>query len=238
MNNDDVNNDMPDWCRDTDTITSSSLQSLGNTKRDSESSRLLKRQSLLRGNNTNRRESLGTLSPPITTINEYDDDDIECFGSFFDPVLLWFRTFHVLSCCVGIATTIANIYVLSKYFNVYDVRDVAIRLYTIICSMLIVISEIDWRYVMHRVRILDLWFFRGLFFCIVGFLTISDGPLFQNGIQPQDICGFIEISMGIIYVVFGIFCVKSIKLQHLAKYESKSNNEKVNPIGSEDFVSV
>jgi len=252
MENDDMDGDMPDWVRDQPSHGSSSLGSTA-IRRDNENSRLLKRQSLSRNNNgRGGRESLGNLgpvSPPSLQqpLNEYDDDDIECMGSLFDPVLLWFRAFHTLSLLCGLSCTIVNIYVLSKIMksktsNMNDdvgIRDIIIRVYTIICCLLIIITEIDWRYIMHRVRILDLWFFRGFYYAFVGFLSLSDG-VNKYGIQPQDICGCIEIGMGFIYVLFGAMCVKSIKLQHLAKYENKNNNveKNANPISELDFVSV
>jgi len=241
MDNED-SSDMPDWVRDPPMNPS-----IGAIKKETENSRLLKRQSILRGNN-GKRESLGSIniSPQqqIIVNNEYEDDDIECFGSFFDPVLLWFRTFHTLSLLCGLACACANLYVLSKLSTsiiIPSVRDISIRIYTVICSLLIVITEGDWRYIMHRVRILDLWFFRGFYYAFVGFLTLSDAPIFKDGIQPQDICGYIEIGMGCVYVIFGVMCVKSIKLQHLAKYDKKNNNiEKniINPMSDIDFVSV
>lgn len=58
-------------------------------------------------------------------------------------------------------------------------------------------TEIDWRYVMKRIRILDLWFFRGLFYFYVGFITIENDTTFT---QPQDIIGLTQISMGACYV--------------------------------------
>ena len=63
-------------------------------------------------------------------------------------------------------------------------------------------KEIDWRYVMKRIRILDLWFFRGLFYFYVGFITIENDTTFT---QPQDIIGLTQISMGACYV-FMVSC--------------------------------
>jgi len=165
MDNED-SNEMPDWVRDPINPP------IGTIKKENENSRLLKRQSILRGNG--KRESIGSMnmSPQQVVVNEYEDDDIECFGSFFDPVLLWFRTFHTLSLLCGLACACANLYVLSKIttssiITTVSIRDISIRIYTVICSLLIVITEGDWRYIMHRVRILDLWFFRGFYYAFV-----------------------------------------------------------------------
>ena len=58
--------------------------------------------------------------------------------------------------------------------------------------------EIDWRYVMKRIRILDLWFFRGFFYFYVGFITVQGDSTFT---QPQDIIGLAMICMGAFYVL-------------------------------------
>ena len=64
----------------------------------------------------------------------------------------------------------ANAYILVTVDAIsMDYKDIITRCYAIIFSVVIVLAEIDWRYVMRRIRILDLWFFRGVF---VGLLQI------------------------------------------------------------------
>jgi hypothetical protein len=51
---------------------------------------------------------------------------------------------------------------------------------------------------MKRIRILDLWFFRGFFYFYVGFITIEGDTTFN---QPQDIIGLAQLAMGACYVL-------------------------------------
>ena len=51
---------------------------------------------------------------------------------------------------------------------------------------------------MKRIRILDLWFFRGFFYFYVGFITVQGDTTFS---QPQDMIGLAMIAMGAFYVL-------------------------------------
>lgn len=70
---------------------------------------------------------------------------------------------------------------------------------------------------MKRIRILDLWFFRGFFYFYVGFITIEGDTTFN---QPQDIIGLAQLAMGACYVLmvgesndFIAYTVVSISVQ-------------------------
>lgn len=51
---------------------------------------------------------------------------------------------------------------------------------------------------MRRIRILDLWFFRGLFYFYVGFITLGNDATFTMA-NPQDIAALAQVSMGAFY---------------------------------------
>ena len=120
---------------------------------------------------------------------------------------------------MGLATLGANAYVIAtidRYSLEY--KDIIMRAYAIMFCVVIVLVEIDWRCVVRRMRILDLWFFRGLFYFFVGFITIEGDKTFTD---PQDIIGLIQIGVGALYIIMGALCIKSIKTQRLALYENK-----------------
>ena len=76
-------------------------------------------------------------------------------------------------------------------------RDIITRCYAIVFCVFIVLAEVDWRYIMRRIRILDLWFFRGLFYFYVGFITLGgDNTFFMN---PVDTVALVQASMGAFY---------------------------------------
>ena len=51
---------------------------------------------------------------------------------------------------------------------------------------------------MKRIRILDLWFFRGFFYFYVGFITVQGDSTLS---KPQDMIGLAMIAMGAFYVL-------------------------------------
>lgn len=86
-----------------------------------------------------------------------------------DPVLNWFRMFHLLCGLLGLGSAAINIYVLTNPF--IQLIDIVIHGYAILFSLLIVIIETDWRYVVSRIRVMDVWVWRGLFYALVGFMS-------------------------------------------------------------------
>jgi hypothetical protein len=152
-----------------------------------------------------------------------------------DPILCWFRFWHFTSGLVGLATIAANIYVIVTVDgDILDYRDIIMRGYAVLFGIVIVLVELDWRCVMKKFKIFEHWLVRGLFYFFVGFITIRGGITFQ---QPEDIIGLVQIAVGAIYALMGLFCIKSIKTQRLAYYAEKSSRSR---IGSEPtaYVSV
>ena len=49
---------------------------------------------------------------------------------------------------------------------------------------------------MGRLKVLDLWFFRGLFYAYVGFITLGDDKTFS---QPQDLAALVQMGFGAFY---------------------------------------
>ena len=128
-----------------------------------------------------------------------EDDDEDCCCCPLDPVLAWFRLFHLISGLVGCASMGANGYILAtKDAITMDYKDIVTRTYAIIFCFIVVLAEIDWRYVMRRIRILDLWFFRGLFYFYVGFITLGNDTSLTD---PVDMAALAQICMG------GFYCL-------------------------------
>ena len=138
------------------------------------------------------------MAPARVSASEHDEDE-DCCCCPLDPVLAWFRLFHLISGLVGCASMGANGYILAtKDVVSMDYRDIITRGYAIIFCFVVVLAEIDWRYVMRRIRILDLWFFRGLFYFYVGFITLGAEPTLTD---PVDMAALAQICMG------GFYCL-------------------------------
>ena len=106
--------------------------------------------------------------PPDDESTE-DDSDIFCCCCSSDPVLFSFQCFHFTSGLTGLAAFAANIYTLTK--PSITIRDTIVRSYALVFCLLIVIVELDWRYILNKVRFLDHWILRGFFYAFVGFVT-------------------------------------------------------------------
>lgn len=96
-----------------------------------------------------------------------EEEDCCCCPS--DPVLFGFRCFHVASGLTGIAAFSANVYTYSS--PNLQIKDAIVRTYALFFCALIVLVELDWRFVVSRVKFMDLWVFRGFFYTFVGLLT-------------------------------------------------------------------
>lgn len=107
-------------------------------------------------------------------VHEDDEEDAEgpescCCCCPADPMLFAFQCFHLTAGLTGLAALSANIYVFSG--PNFSIRDAIIRSYALVFCILIVIIELDWRYIVNKIRFADWWVFRGLFYTLVGFIT-------------------------------------------------------------------
>lgn len=104
---------------------------------------------------------------------EEDSGDVDsdscccCFSS--DPMLFAFQCFHITAGLAGLGAFVANIYVFSRPH--ITVKEAIIRGYSLIFCMLMVATELDWRYIVNKARFLDWWVLRGFFYTFIGFIT-------------------------------------------------------------------
>jgi len=128
-----------------------------------------------------------------------------------DPCLIGLAIFHVISGILGFAAVGANAYHITKQIeggNRY--MDIIQRCYVIGFSAIIILAESDWKFLMRRLKLLDLWVFRGFFYMYVGLNTLD---LFAPTVEtPECITGFSLILCGALYVVMGALCLKSVAL--------------------------
>lgn len=118
----------PDWAE------SPSKQSSSSILEQPTSSILPGRKKLIP--KSNKRDNSGNTS------NEEDEEDDDlCCGCALDPILCWFRLFHILSLLIGGASFAANIYVLIKTDGkTFDFKDMVMRIYTLMFCVIIVFT--------------------------------------------------------------------------------------------------
>ena len=83
-------------------------------------------------------------------------EDDECLCCKIDPVLCMFRIFHSFAILTILLGIVSNGCAISKQgFN--DVRDVMIRIFTILFSVALIFVEMSVRLIVRRVRVLENW---------------------------------------------------------------------------------
>ena len=79
-----------------------------------------------------------------------------------DATLCYFRMFHMMCGLVVVLNFVENCIVLTKDFNGRtDIRDVVMRFYDVIFCILCIFVEMDLRYIVDNVKLMDNWIFRG-----------------------------------------------------------------------------
>ena len=149
-------------------------------------------------------------------VDDSDDDDSneDCCCCPQDPCLIGMTIFHCASGALGLAGAAANLYHITQPSEVNKYVDIVQRCYLIAFSAIIVLTEVDWKFLTRRLRLLDLWVFRGLFISFVGLNTLDlVTPTVET---PECIVGFALILCGAVYVVMGSLCLKSIALSRRA----------------------
>lgn len=131
---------------------------------------------------------------------KYEDDECNCCGPM-DPFLIAFRLFSIVVGLCGIAAVAANLYC---FAGPIGFREIVLRTYTALFSVLIVLVEMDWRFIMIRLRLLESWFFRGFFYTFLGFVTYgvqesTDDDRFLP--TPQGIIGLVLGCLGALYML-------------------------------------
>lgn len=103
-----------------------------------------------------------------STPKDDEEEDWRCCPS--DPVLVCFQCFHFTSGVNGLLALLSNAYAVYTFHDL-PINDLVIHGYAIVFCLLIVCIELDWRYIVSKVKFLDLWVLRGLYYIFVGVIT-------------------------------------------------------------------
>ena len=96
----------------------------------------------------------------------------------------------------------------------HSLKELLLQCYDVVFCLLIVVCEVDWRFVMRRLRLLDLWIFRGLFYIFVGLQTLElqiNGDVDLDTLSNIDnMVGCLVMLAGVCYMCLGACCIKSV----------------------------
>jgi len=162
------------------------------------------------------KPTTSSSSSSSSSSNE-DDHNHNCCASWSDGVLTTFRVWHIFSGIAAGVSLFINAYYIYNNYEVEGWRDMALRVYAMLLSILAVVIETDLHFIMKYVRLLSSWFFRGLLALLIGFITV-DGDDTVDG-DPNDIVGFTEIAVGLVYLIMAVSCLEEVQRSRYEKYK-------------------
>jgi hypothetical protein len=151
-------------------------------------------------------------------IENIEDSD-KCCGRLFDPVIFWFRLLHIISLIGCTLAASMNLYIIYKNLGLN--REICLRFFSIIFCFIIFCVEIDWIYIIKRLQVFDIWFFRGLTCIFIGILSIDGHFSFE---RYHNIIGFFEICIGSIYIILFLMCIRDYETQRLKLFNSDNTD--------------
>lgn len=96
-----------------------------------------------------------------------DDEDCKCYPS--DSLLFTFQCYHFTCGLSGLLAFLSHIYSYTKpNLNIYHIL---MHTYIAILCLLVLFIELDWRLIVTKLKIMDIWIFRGFFYVFIGLLT-------------------------------------------------------------------
>lgn len=184
-----------------------------------------------------RRSSFDSARTSYGGYESDEDDELneeDCCCCPMDPILFGISMFHFMCFFLGFAGMATNIYCMSRTEDRHpgNYQNLVLRAYaTCFCAMIMTI-EVNWRTFVKRVKLLDLWIFRGLFYVYTGLQTTGEIKSFdlEEVSKPQDLVGIAIFVAGLLYTAMGTCCIKSVA-------ESKRKAAKYRGVGG-DIESV
>lgn len=158
----------------------------------------------------------------VDQLPEYHDLDEDCCCCSTDPVLWWFSVFHLVAALVALAALAMNAVYLCSSISQLALRDILLRVYTILLYLVMFFIEFDWRYLMKRLRIMDLWVIRGLFYVFLGLIMVAE----ESVANPVNIIAFTVMAVGVVYFTLGVLCMKQFKMKYVIERIEKSLSQR------------
>merc|ERR1712146_303407 len=106
-------------------------------------------------------------------------------------------------------------------------QTVALRTYGVVFACIIILTELRWTRMINESTFLQNWVTRGLFYIFVGLLTLEQNQEKAIVILPPwilfyiKIVGLILITIGILYMIMGLMCLRRLKDRKEAEYRAK-----------------
>ena len=136
-----------------------------------------------------------------------------------DPVFVFLTSINVVAVATALLAAAANIFVVVESASTLSFKDYCIRAYTLSFCVMLVLVELEWSHFMRWMPALENFAPKGLFFGLVGLLTLdvsSDGADGDDGGgdtdwgEWQNVIGILLVAVGAVYLFLGIVCFKYV----------------------------
>eukprot|EP01031_Cornospumella_fuschlensis_P035646 gene35646-43234_t len=164
------------------------------------------------GENKSARKPLKYKAPEIVQPKNSIDLEEDCCCCPRDPVLYYFYLYHFITGLVGLFCIVANVSIIVDSRSIW--RDKIMHSYLCLFSLVVVAVEIDFRFITSRLRLMELWLFRGLFYSFVGFGTVCASDPDAHSFYANAI-GILLCVLGFGYACMEMFCLRSVLSERL-----------------------
>ena len=93
--------------------------------------------------------------------------------------------FHGACGVLGVAGAAVNAHHILRPEEQGQYVDMALRAYSASFCLVMIVCEIDWRFMMRRFRILDIWLCRGFFYLYAGLQTLENFDFSEKAFQSS-----------------------------------------------------
>ncbi|CAB1102351.1 unnamed protein product [Ectocarpus sp. CCAP 1310/34] len=138
--------------------------------------------------------------------------------------LCFFRFLAVLTVVLALVVIGTNCYIIYDKYTEIKARGILLRVYGILFSIFIIFAELEWSKFTKFFGFLKYWPARGLFYIFVGLITWdqTDATSSSSYGTYEDIVSFLMMSVGGIYFLLGLACMRTVKEAERARLADES----------------
>ncbi|CAM9444460.1 unnamed protein product [Pylaiella littoralis] len=133
--------------------------------------------------------------------------------------LCFFRFLAVLTVLLALVVIGTNCYIIYDKYGEIKARGILLRVYGIVFCFFVVLAEIEWAKFTKYFGFLKYWPARGLFYIFVGLITWDQTDTTSSSAYGtyEDIVSFLMMSVGGIYFLLGLACMRTVKEAEAAR---------------------
>ncbi|CAM9365900.1 unnamed protein product [Phaeothamnion confervicola] len=147
----------------------------------------------------------------------------------FSKVLCFFRFLTVVTILLAVVVAAVNAYIIYKDYESLGVRGILLRVYGIMFSFFVILSELEWKRFTAVFGFLENWVARGVAYAFVGLITWDQTSESSSGSSSsattyssdyddaEDVVAFMMMGVGVVYIILGMACMRTVKEAELGE---------------------